>query len=166
MILISIIKNCAKLPRKEALFQLNRVSMRDTLVYLFLLFFITFLPNVILNIITFEADESVLSYSQFLLQVIVSYPFLMMFLVIASISVLAFPAFIIRTFLHRKLAYQQLWKMTGFALLFPLICYHILFYLPVSNNIAVLISILWLYVLMYRMIIIYPKKKSKTEKPG
>ncbi|MFC4403063.1 DUF1189 family protein [Gracilibacillus xinjiangensis] len=161
MNLISIIKSCAKLPQKKALFQLNRVSMRDTLVYLFLLFFISFLPNVILNIITFEADESVLSYTQFLLQMIVSYPFLMMFLVITSISVFAFFALIIRTVLKRKLAYQQLWKMTGFAMLFPLIFYHILFFTPLSNNIGFIISLVWLYVLIYRMIVIFPKKTMR-----
>ncbi|SER67224.1 hypothetical protein SAMN04487944_1085 [Gracilibacillus ureilyticus] len=163
MTLFSILKLCAKLPRKEALFQLNRVSMRDTLVYLFLLFFISFLPNVIINILTFEADESLLSYTQFLLQVIVSYPFLMMFLVITSISLLALIALIFRTLLQRKLAYQQLWKMTGFALLFPLICYHILFFTPLPDSIAVIISLIWLYVLLYQMIIIFPKKKVRRE---
>ncbi|WP_277678117.1 hypothetical protein [Gracilibacillus dipsosauri] len=159
MTILSIIKLCATLPRKKALFQLNRVSMRDTLVFLFLLFFFSFLPNAILIIIQFDPSVSQLSYSQYLLQVIVFYPFLMMFLVISGISILALGAWLICFMLRRKLKYQQLWKMTGFASFLPLLAYVVLYFTPLPNMASITLCAIWLYVLVYQMIIIYPTKK-------
>ncbi|GAB2539159.1 DUF1189 family protein [Gracilibacillus alcaliphilus] len=158
MRLLAILQKSASLPKKEALFWLNRVSMRDTLVYLFLLFFIVFLPNVILLILRYEAGLSHISYSQYLLQIIVFYPFFTMFLVVASISLLALGAWLWRTLLRRKLAYQQLWKMTGFALLWPLLLYQLLTFLPILDGFGM--SAALLYFLLVRMIMVYPAKKS------
>ncbi|MFC4386728.1 hypothetical protein ACFOZ1_02785 [Gracilibacillus marinus] len=162
MSLLHILKLAIQLPKKQALFQLNRISMRDTLVYLFLLFFIAFLPNAFINVQQFDYAEQVVSYSQYLLQVIVTYPFLIMFFVVSGVSILALPAWFLSIGLNRKLAYQQLWKMTGFALLFPIISYLILFYSPISNYIAASISGLLLYSLLCKMILIYPKRKKRS----
>ena len=130
MSLINIIKLSAKLPNKQALFALNRVPMRDTLVYLFCLFFVLFLPYTITNMI--EVYQNAISKSQLVLQVILFYPFFMMFLVIISISFLAVFALILRYLLGRKLAYQQLWKMTAYAILWPFVLYQVILFLPIS----------------------------------
>lgn len=160
MAIFAILRKSANLPKKEAIFWLNRVSMRDTLVYLFLLFFISFLPNVILIIANFEQGHSHISFSQFLLQIIVFYPFFMMFIIVTGISILAIGAWIMKGFLQRKLAYQQLWKMTAYALLWPLIIYHLLFFTTIPTSIAFLVGLVVLYILMYQMIIVYPKKRK------
>ncbi|SFL43295.1 hypothetical protein SAMN04487943_101523 [Gracilibacillus orientalis] len=160
MAILAILRKSAILPKKEALFWLNRVSMRDTLAYLFLLFFISFLPNVILIIANFEQDQSHISFSQFLLQIIIFYPFFMMFVVVTGISILAIGSWILKWSLQRKLAYQQLWKMTSFALLWPLILYHLLFFTPLPTSYAFLVGLMLLYILMYQMILIYPKKRK------
>ncbi|WP_066191675.1 hypothetical protein [Gracilibacillus timonensis] len=157
MKLFNILGKSAALPKKKALFALNRVSMRDTLVYLFLLFFIAFLPNVISLILRFEAGVSQASYSQYLLQIIVFYPFSIMFLVIVSVSILALGGWLCRLYLHRRLAYQQLWKMTGFALLWPLVFYKgLAVWLP---NLAFIGGLLLLYILLIQMIRVYPAKR-------
>ncbi|MGP4038462.1 hypothetical protein ACTWP4_00925 [Gracilibacillus sp. D59] len=160
MAILAILQKCAILPKKESMFWLNRVSMRDTLVYLFLLFFISFLPNVIIMVANFESGQSHISFSQFLLQIIVFYPFFMMFIVVTGISILAIGSWILKWLLQRKLAYQQLWKMTSFALLWPLMIYHLLFYTPLATSIAFFVGLVLLYVLMYRMITIYPKQRK------
>ncbi|QGH35845.1 hypothetical protein GI584_18080 [Gracilibacillus salitolerans] len=160
MATLAILRKSAILPKKEAMFWLNRISMRDTLVYLFLLFFISFLPNIILMIANFEQGQSHISFSQFLLQIIVFYPFFMLFVVVTGISILAIGSWILKSFLQRKLAYQQLWKMTSFALLWPLIIYHLLFFTPLPTSIAFLVGLVLLYILMYQMISIYPKNRK------
>ncbi|WP_018930355.1 hypothetical protein [Gracilibacillus lacisalsi] len=160
MAILAILRNSAILPNKEAMFWLNRVNMRDTLVYLFLIFFISFLPNVILMIANFEQGQSHISFSQFLLQVIVFYPFFILFIVVTGVSILAIGPWILKIFLQRKLAYQQLWKMTCFALLWPLIIYHLLFFTPLPTSIAFLVGLVLLYIILYQMILIYPKKRK------
>ncbi|MFD2657580.1 hypothetical protein [Gracilibacillus thailandensis] len=160
MAILAILRNSAILPKKEAMFWLNRVSMRDTLVYLFLIFFISFLPNVILMIANFKQGQSHISYSQFLLQIIVFYPFFIMFIVVTGVSILTIGPWILKSFLQRKLAYQQLWKMTSFALLWPLIIYHLLFFTPLPTSIAFLVGLVLLYIILYQMILIYPKKRK------
>lgn len=40
------VKNSIQLPKKEALFRLNRVSMRDTMVYALIFTFILVLPDI------------------------------------------------------------------------------------------------------------------------
>ncbi|WP_163580685.1 DUF1189 family protein [Gracilibacillus saliphilus] len=160
MAILAILRNSAILPKKEAMFWLNRVSMRDTLVYLFLIFFISFLPNVILMIANFEQGQSHISFSQFLLQIIVFYPFFIMFIVVTGVSILAIGPWILKIFLQRKLAYQQLWKMTSFALLWPLIIYHLLFFTPLPTSFAFLVGLVLLYIILYQMILIYPKKRK------
>ncbi|MDX8045627.1 hypothetical protein SH601_06460 [Gracilibacillus sp. S3-1-1] len=160
-IILTILRKSALLPKKEAMFALNRVSMRDTLVYLFLLFFLSFLPNVIVIIRNFEQGESHISFSQYLLQIIVFYPFFMLFIIVTGISLITLGSSVLTYILQRKLAYQQLWKMTAFALLWPLIIYHLLFFTPLSTSVAFMIGLFVLYILMFQMILHYPKKRWK-----
>ncbi|SHM51895.1 DUF1189 family protein [Gracilibacillus kekensis] len=159
MAILSILRKSASLPKKEAMFWLNRISMRDTLVYLFLLFFISFLPNVILIISQFDPTQSQIPYSQYLLQVIVFYPFFMMFLIVSSISILTLGSWLIKWLCQRKLAYQQLWKMTSYALLWPLLIYHLLFFTKLPVTFSFTIGLVLLYIILFKMIISYPKKK-------
>ncbi|WP_058308371.1 DUF1189 family protein [Gracilibacillus massiliensis] len=159
MAILSILSKSASLPKKEAMFWLNRISMRDTLVYLFLLFFISFLPNVLLIISQFESTESQIPFSQYLLQVIVFYPFFMMFLIVTSISILALGSWFLKWVCQRKLAYQQLWKMTSYALLWPLLIYHLLFFTKIPITLSFIIGLTLLYIILFKMIISYPKRK-------
>ena len=165
MSLIKIIQLSAKLPRKQAVFALNRVPMRDTLVYLFCLYFFLFLPYTLMNMM--DVYENAISKSQLVLQSILFYPFFMMFLVIISISTLAAIASFFRLILSRKLAYQQLWKMSAYAILWPFILYQVFLFLPFSNYVGLVISFLIYGYLMWRMILIYPrKKKNSRQKRG
>lgn len=159
MLLYPIIKNSAKLPKKEALFSLNRVSMRDTLVYLFILFFICFLPNVLYGILNFETSQIGIDFSQYLLTILIFYPFFTFFIVIILISFLAFGGSIIRWVTQRKLAYQQLWKMTSYAIFWPLILYQLMQLLPVPSTLITLLCLAILYAILYKMISIYPKRR-------
>ncbi|GAA0300025.1 hypothetical protein GGQ92_001542 [Gracilibacillus halotolerans] len=159
MSLLKIIKLSSKLPNKKAVFALNRVAMRDTLVYLFCLFFFLFLPYTFLNMM--DVYENAISKSQLVLQSIIFYPFFMMFLVIVSISTLAAIATIFRFILSRKLAYQQLWKMSAYAILWPFILYQITLFLPISNYVGLAVSFGIYVYLMWRMILIYPRRKKK-----
>lgn len=158
MQLLNIFKQSIVLPKKEALFVLNRVSMRDTLTYIITLMFLLFIPEVVLMLVNLEANQS--NLSTYILQLIVFYPFFIVFFAISAVSLLAAISLVMKYWLKRKLLYQQLWKMTSFSLTLPLILYTILRYLSVGYLITNLLPLLLLYFLIYKMIVVYPKRRN------
>ncbi|RCW77219.1 DUF1189 family protein [Saliterribacillus persicus] len=161
MQLLNVFVNSSKLPNKQALFSLNRVGMRDTLVYLFLVFIVAFLPNVILSIISFPTREATIPFSLYILQLIVFYPLLMMFLVVSGVTFLTCGSWVIKVINKRKLAFAQLWKMTGYALTLPLFFYNLLYLLGIPIRWATIIFAIILYGIMFLTIRVYPKPATK-----
>lgn len=153
------LKNSLRLPKKEALFRLNRVSMRNAISYIVVLLFLLFLPELILMMIHFQGEAEGLPKDMYILQLIVFYPFWIVFLAIAGVSVLAAVSVLIKNLLHRKLAYQQLWKMTAFALTIPLLVYILLDLLPLHPFIIHGIPLGGLYYLIWKMIEAFPKRR-------
>ncbi|WP_186578779.1 DUF1189 family protein [Aquibacillus kalidii] len=161
MELFTIFKNCILLPRKEALFRLNRVSMRNTLTYMFVLIFILFIPSIITSIS--EANQLTESdmKSLYVIQVIILYPFTILFMIMAFTSILAVSTVLIKNLLGRKLKYQQLWKMTAFALTQPLLIYALFQVFGFSHPMVNFILFIMIYFLIYKMILTYPKAVKK-----
>ena len=160
MNLITIFYKSIQLPKKEALFSLNRISMRDTLVYIFVVIFVLFLPELIHAIVNADVDVEGLDVGTYILQVLVYYPLFIMFIVVAGISLLAAGALLLKTVLNRRLAYQQLWKMTSFAVTVPLIIYTLFNLVQLNSTITNWLPIVIYYILMYKMISVYPKMRK------
>ncbi|SDJ84333.1 DUF1189 family protein [Sediminibacillus albus] len=161
MHLIEILKHSAVLPKKQAVFWLNRVSMRDTLIYIFVLIFLLYLPEGY----TLAFQDNLLLDSNlrsvFILQSITFYPMYVIFSGLVMITLLAAGALILSTFLKRKLAFQHLWKMTAYALTIPLLIHTAVKLIGWDHWSIVLLLAGGLYVILCRMITIYPKKKTR-----
>ncbi|WP_026571664.1 MULTISPECIES: DUF1189 family protein [Sediminibacillus] len=159
--LIKIFKHSIVLPKKQAVFWLNRVSMRDTLVYIFLLIFVLYLPEgydlAIQDNLLLDSDLR----SVFILQSITFYPMYVIFSGLVVISALAAVALLMSRMLSRKLAFQHLWKMTAFALTVPLIIYTLIKLTGWGNSYLVMLLLVGLYFILYNMITVYPKRKNK-----
>jgi hypothetical protein len=151
------LKNSLMLPNKKAMFRLNRISMRNTLVYMFLLLFITLIPGFVMDASTQEIVNSD-SLDLYILQLVVFYPFLCIFIGISGASLIAGGGLLIKTALKRKLAYQQVWKMTVFASTLPLFGHLILNMLKIHEWTYTLILLALLYILLTLMIMNYPKR--------
>lgn len=155
----NIFKNSLILPKKEALFFLNRVPMGKTILYILVLMHLTFLPNLFkVTNSTFQQIENI-SFSLYIINVIVLYPFFTILLMILSLTVFSFIALVLAKFLNRKLAYPYLWKITAYSLTVPLIIYAVLEILSITNSLLVIVPILYLYFVLYKIICIYPKKQ-------
>ena len=155
----NIFKNSLILPKKEALFFLNRVPMGKTILYILVLMHLTFLPNLFkVTNSTFQQIENI-SFSLYIINVIVLYPFFTILLMILSLTVFSFIALVLAKFLNRKLAYPYLWKITAYSLTVPLIIYAVLEILSITNSLLVIVPILYLYFVLYKIIRIYPKKQ-------
>jgi len=153
--------NSVRLPKKEAMFRLNRKGITSTIMYLFILMTVLFLPDMIGTIIRLDSNLSEVSRGLYLVQVFVFYPMLIIFLILVGVSALAGAALIMTNQLDRKLTYQQLWKMTAYAATMPLVLSILLKNTPVPNGLSALIFFALFIYIMFRMIIIYPKKKAK-----
>ncbi|QDP40354.1 hypothetical protein [Radiobacillus deserti] len=156
-----ILKNSLLLPRKDALFQLNRVSMRNTIAYVFIVMFILQVPDMISAIVKMDKHIG-MPKEIYILNLIVSYPLLFIFATIIGISLLAALSLLLVFMLNRKLAYPYIWKVTTYSLTIPIIMYHVLLEpLALDYSLAEIIFILFFLLLMYRIITIYPKYNGK-----
>lgn len=157
MFFLDSLVHSLRLPKKEAMFHLNRKGITQTIGYLFLLLTILFLPDLIGTIIHLDSHLTEVSRGLYLVQVFVFYPMLIIFLILVGVSVLAGGALLLRKALRRKLSYQQLWKMTAYATTLPLIMSVLLENMNVPDGISALLFTGLIFFYMYRMIIIYPK---------
>ncbi|MGM8216646.1 DUF1189 family protein [Bacillaceae bacterium W0354] len=159
MNLLTIFKSSLMLPNKDVLFRLNRVSMRDTMVYIIVLLFIMFLPDIIHTLAHFgDGDHDDLPTQLYIVQIVVLYPMLILFIMVAGVSLLSGIMIPIKNILKRKLAYQQLWKMTVYALTIPILFYLVLRIFQVNYWLINIIPILFFVILMVKMITVYPKR--------
>ncbi|MFD2637542.1 DUF1189 family protein [Piscibacillus salipiscarius] len=152
----TILKNSLLLPKKDALFKLNRMNMRDTLVFINLLFLILFLPDAI-RFVQNVKDTNGSIPDVVIIQVVFLYPALTIFLTTLIVTALAGISYLIRNSLNRKLAYHQLWKMTSYALTWPIIIF-LFIKIFMLNLLFILISIVIFLYLITKMILIYPKR--------
>ncbi|TGB02002.1 DUF1189 family protein [Halobacillus salinus] len=159
--MIDSLLNSFRLPKKEAMFRLNRKGITHTIGYLFLLLAVLFLPDMIGTIIRLESDLTEVSRGLYLAQVFVFYPLLIIFLIIVGVSIFAGAAMVMKNVMGRKLAYQQLWKMSAYASTIPLILSVLLKNLAVSDWISAVLFIGIFTFLIFRMIRIYPKAPTK-----
>jgi hypothetical protein len=157
--LMIALKNSLLLPKKSAVFRLNRISMRNTLVYMFFLIFLALLPDFVIEMFSSISSSQNSGIEVFILQLIVLYPLFCIFLGIVVISLSASIATAIKSLLKRKLAYQQLWKMTVYALTVPLIIYFIISWLNYNHWSIYLLLFVLHYSIMTKMILVYPRRK-------
>ncbi|MCA1024224.1 DUF1189 family protein [Halobacillus litoralis] len=149
--------NSLRLPKKEAMFHLNRKGITQTIGYLFVLLLVLFLPDMVFSMIYLETSVTEVSRGMYMVQFLVFYPLLIVFLILVGVSIMAGGALLLCRVLTRKLSYQLLWKLTAYASTLPLILSVVLKYAAVPNVISALIFFVLIVFYMYRMIIIYPK---------
>lgn len=158
---MSTLMDCLRLPDKAAMKRLNKLEMRNTLLFLLLLLFIVALPIEINLLLDDSYKESNIPQNIYVIQVLLFYPFLMLFLGIAGISVLAGLGVGVSKITHRQLKFQFLWKMCAFALTKPIIIFAVANLLIGAHWIVNLIVSVLLFYTILRMIFHYPKRVKK-----
>lgn len=147
------------LPSKHAVFQLNRVKTKDFLIYMFLLHLLISLPNGI-RLISNSINSG--KFGKESLLILFIYPLFIMLFGIIGISLLASIGIVIRAMTKRKLVYQLLWKMTIYALTYPIILYTLFDVLNITHWIVnLLLALIFLFIFL-KMILAYPKIRKKS----
>lgn len=150
-----------RLPQKRAVFNLNRIGMDITVLYLFVLIGIVSIPGLIEQI---KVNSTAALYVQPFFYVIFFFAFYYLILVIIIFSVLSLTAYIatlLATLLQRKLRFSIMWKMAASATTIPLLIYTIIsFFYPLSNY-FLLFTIIYILFIISKVILIYPKRKKR-----
>ncbi|MGG0719496.1 hypothetical protein ABE096_18210 [Robertmurraya massiliosenegalensis] len=155
MKLFMIFKDCLLLPQKDAMLRLNRLQMKNTFLYYFVLLIILIVPLEI----TVLQENATGSNDFYITQVLILYPFFMIFYALIGISMLTFITVLIGKALKRKLKFQFLWKMIAFTLTKPVLVF-VFAYVLIGNHTVVNVFVLVLtFFSIVRLVLAYPKKK-------
>lgn len=159
--ILRVLKLCLSFPTRQVVFQLNRVKTKHFFGYIFLLLLISLLPNGIQLV-----GDSIKSggFSQEYLIILILYPSLVILFGILGISLLASTGILFRWMTDRKLVYPLLWRMTVFALTYPVIIFTVLDIFEMNGTISSLLLLVLFILLFFKMILVYPKARKKEQK--
>lgn len=162
MNIIEIFKYSVLLPNKKALFRLNRIGMKMIVTYVFILMLIAASPPLTTFIFTGRLPaENDIPPTLFILQFFFFYYLLVVFIGFLGISAIAYIGLWLRKWLQRKLAYQQLWKMSAFAATVPLLLYTLAETLAINHwTVVITFLIVWLAIIT-KMITAFPRRNEK-----
>ncbi|WP_313892241.1 DUF1189 family protein [Psychrobacillus sp.] len=155
--LLNAFKLSLLLPKKKAVYQLNRVKTKDFLLYILLLHVLFALPNGVSLIVDFMKSEDL---DNTLLLAGFLYPLLVIMTGTIIISLLAMVGVLVRWMTKRKLVYQLLWKMAMYACTYPVILYVISSLLHQTTTIEYIGLLLLFLIIFTKMILTYPQMKK------
>lgn len=164
MVFIRAFLHSIRLPQKKAMFQLNRIGMDITIVYMFILLAIVSIPSLIDSLTS--PTGSIAEMNAFFIFVyffMVSYLSLIG-LVFIFLSLIAYIATGIATLLQRKIRFAILWKLCAYTTTIPFLIYTIIaFFFPISQ---VYLWVLCVYTFFFiiKMITVFPRRKKRPRK--
>ncbi|PLR95532.1 DUF1189 family protein [Bacillus sp. T33-2] len=154
----AVLKDCLLFPKKEAVVRLNKLDMKSTIIYFFILMIVMLLPVEIR--LLFEGNQG--NNSLYITQVLILSPLFMFFYGLAGITFLEGCSLVLSRLLQRKLKFQLLWKMNIFALTKPVIAGVLAQFIIGSSPVVTLIVFIILAVSIVRMVCVYPKSRERS----
>lgn len=160
MVFLHAFVHSLTLPRKQSHFQLNRLGMDIAIIYILLLLLIVSFPA-FLDQIT-NPVESIRHLNVVFLAIyfFIFYYIPLSIIVFISISLFAFIGKGITLLLQRKLHYSILWKLIAFSTTIPFLLYTFIASYKSVDYLYLFLAILFIFALLIRMILIYPKITS------
>ena len=142
-----------QLPKKQAVFALNRIGMDIIVIYLFIILFISSIPTYISQL---QANEH-LSVFFFSIFFFIFHYLPVVIIVFLALSIIAWILSLITKFAKRRLHFSILWKMAGSATTIPFLLFTILSFFYHVTSLFLVASILFVFAVVIRIIFIYPK---------
>ncbi|WP_217588449.1 DUF1189 family protein [Lentibacillus saliphilus] len=149
-----------QLPKKQAMFKLNRIGMDFAVIYVLLLTLIGSIP-VAVQLLSSGTNEQEINTLFWLVYFFFIYYVPLTIGIFLVLTFIAYMGTIVAKLMHRKLKLSILWKMSAFASTIPALIYTIIaFVYPLS------IHTLWLFMLyvcifLVKMITVYPKRRQR-----
>lgn len=151
-----------QLPKKKALFKLNRTGMDIVVIYMFILLLFVSFPDLLHQIM--NKDNLSLEIDTFFLIIYFFIFYYLPFVVIIFllISLIAYIGVGLSKWMQRKLHFSILWKMVAFTTTIPFVLYACLAILFPIRQTYLWFSLLYTFILLIKMISIYPKRKKRS----
>ncbi|MBY7145140.1 DUF1189 family protein [Virgibacillus sp. NKC19-3] len=162
MIFLQAFLHSIKLPRKKAIFKLNRIGMDITIIYMFILLLLVSIPSLIEQLTVTEGQSADLNFIFMLIYFFMFYYLPMTIIVFLMLSLIAYIATIIAKGMRRKLHFSILWKMSAYTTTIPFILYSVIALLFPVSDMFLLLSLIYTIVLLIMIISVYPKRKVKA----
>src|SRR5690625_976370 len=140
-----------QLPKKQAVFTLNRIGMDTTVFYLFILIAIASIPTYIEQL---QQNETLSLFFFTIFFFMFHYLIVTIFIFIA-ISVLTGLTLLIANMAKRKLRYAILWKMAASATTIPFLIYTISAFFYELHTLFVIAVLLFIISIVVKIIFIY-----------
>lgn len=156
--ILHVLKLSLMAPSRQAVFQLNRVKTKHFFGYILFLLLLVFLPNGI-QLIADSVDSG--GFAQEYLIILILYPSLVILFGILGVSLLASLGLLFRTMTGRKLVYPLLWRMTVYALTYPVIIFTIMELLDITFPFMGVLLLVLFIIIFFTMILVYPKARKK-----
>lgn len=160
MVFLTSFVESIQLPKKKAIFKLNRVGMDAVVVYMFILLGIVSLPNLTNQLRVGSELSADIGPFFYLIYFFIFHYLVVVVLVFIVISIIAYIATKFTKISGRKLHYSILWKMVAFSTTLPFILYTILAFFYDLNDNFLWLSFIYTFFLLYKIITIYPKRKK------
>ncbi|MGM8212848.1 hypothetical protein ACLIBH_08640 [Virgibacillus sp. W0430] len=148
-----------QLPRKNAVFKLNRIGMDIVVIYMFMLLFIVSIPSFFDQLANPNGFSDSMSVFFFLIYFFIFYYLPLTVIVFALLSIIAFIGTKLATFFNRKLHFSVIWKAVALSTTNPFLIYAVLSLIfPIDDRIL-WFGLLYVIVLLFKIIFIYPERR-------
>lgn len=160
MVFLTSFIESLQLPKKKSVFKLNRIGMDIVVIYMFIVLAIVSLPT-LLNQIKNSSELSIeIGPFFYLIYFFIFHYLVIVVLIFIVISIIAYIATKLTHLSGRKLHYSVLWKMSAFSTTLPFLLYTILAFFYNLNDNFLWLSFFYTFLLLYKIITIYPKRKK------
>lgn len=150
-----------KLPNKQAMFKLNRVSMDTALLYMFILLFAVSLPSLIDRLTATSGPSADIPFVLLLVYFFIFYYLPLSIAVFAIISLIAYIGTLIAKLLRRKVKFSILWKMTAYTTTIPFLLYAIIALIYPIDGTYLWLFLVYTLLFIIKIITVYPKRNKR-----
>lgn len=153
-----------RLPQKQAVFNLNRIGMDTTVIYLFILIGFISMPELFYQL--FENKTGTLfTHPFFVILFFFSFYYLPLVIIIfITLSLISYLITLFATAFGRKLRFSIMWKMAASATTIPLIVFGILTSFLSLSNYFLLLANIFIFAILIKIVFIYPRVSKRLKR--
>lgn len=161
MIFLTSFIESIKLPNKKSVFKLNRVGMDVVVIYLFIMLAIVSIPTLIHQLTSASELSVEIGPFFYLIYFFIFHYLVIVVIIFIVISIIAYIATKFALATGRKLHFSVMWKIAAFSTTIPFIIYTFLSYFYELSDNFLLLSFIYTFFILFKVITIYPKLKNK-----
>lgn len=152
-----------KLPHKKAMFQLNRIGMDITVIYMFILLMLVSIPSLIDRLSATSGPGTDLNIFFLVIYFFIFYYLPLTLIVFLLLSLIAYIGVGIAKLLKRKLRYPILWKMSAYTTTIPFLIYTIAALIFTVSDAFLLLFFVYTFLFLIKIISVYPRRRVRPK---